>query len=152
MLRHVEDLPGLNIKRIPSFLIKRAAQALTRDAEIALRPLGIGMASLPVLAAIRKGEAATQAELARLLHVEQPSMAQTLGRLQRDGLIQRRPDPNHGRAQLVELTDRAKQRLPQAKAALGEGNARAMAGFSPEEVEVFVDFLLRVNANLGNDL
>lgn len=141
-----------DVKRIPSFLLKRAGQALMRDGEVALRPLGLGMASLPVLVAIKKGLANNQADLARLLQVEQPSMAQTLGRLQRDGLIWRRPDPSNRRVQIIELTELAQERLPAARTLLWEGNLRAMAGFSEAEIETFVDFLQRVNANLGNDL
>ena len=134
----------------PSFLIKRAAQELARRAETMLRPLGLGMASLPVLVALKNGHADTQAELARLLHVEQPSMAQTLARLERDQLIRRTADPARKRMQLVALTELARERLPQARAALAKGNTAALAGFNADEVAAFIDFLQRVNANLDN--
>ncbi|MGA8136489.1 MAG: MarR family transcriptional regulator [Pseudomonas gingeri] len=142
---------NLDLNRVPSFLIKRVSQELIRQAEVRLRPLGIGMASMPVLGALQRGEARTQAELARLLQVEQPSMAQTLARLERDQLIRRRPDPEHKRVQIVELTELALTRIPQAKEILWEGNIKALAGFSDEEVERFVDFLQRANANLRTD-
>ena len=58
---------NLDLNRVPSFLIKRVSQELIRQAEVRLRPLGIGMASMPVLGALQRGEARTQAELARLL-------------------------------------------------------------------------------------
>jgi len=139
------------LNRVPSFLIKRVSQELIRQAEVRLRPLGIGMASMPVLGALQRGDARTQAELARLLQVEQPSMAQTLVRLERDQLIRRRPDPEHKRIQIVELTELALARIPQAKEILWEGNIKALTGFSDEEVERFVDFLQRANANLRVD-
>ena len=132
----------------PSFLIKDASRELVRQAEVLMRPLGIGMASLPVLVALKAGEASTQADLARLLQVEQPSMAQMLARLERDGLVQRSPDPARKRVQRVALTELAVERLPQARAALAAGNQRALEGFTPDEVATFVDYLQRVNANL----
>ncbi|NVZ66360.1 MarR family transcriptional regulator [Pseudomonas gingeri] len=141
----------VDLYQVPSFLIKRVSQELIRQAEIRLRPLAIGMASMPVLGALKRGEARTQAELARLLQVEQPSMAQTLARLERDGLIRRRPDPQHKRIQIVELTELGLARIPQAKDILCYGNDKALVGFSAEEVALFVDFLQRANANLRKE-
>ncbi|NVZ99438.1 MarR family winged helix-turn-helix transcriptional regulator [Pseudomonas gingeri] len=141
----------VDLYQVPSFLIKRVSQELIRQAEIRLRPLAIGMASMPVLGALQRGEARTQAELARLLQVEQPSMAQTLARLERDGLIQRRPDPEHKRIQIVELTELGLARIPQAKDILCDGNDKALLGFSADEVALFVDFLQRANANLRKE-
>ncbi|MBQ9353273.1 MarR family transcriptional regulator [Phyllobacterium sp.] len=122
-----------------------------RRGEERLRPLGLGAAYLPVLVAVKNGEASTQADLARLLQVEQPSMAQALARMERDGFIQRKPDPAHRRSQIIELTALAFERLPQAYAALNEGNILAMTGFSAGETAQFVAFLNRVNANLRNE-
>ncbi|MFN4161490.1 MAG: MarR family winged helix-turn-helix transcriptional regulator [Stenotrophomonas sp.] len=138
-------------RNVPSFLIKRVARELTRIAETELRPLGLGMASLPVLEALRQGKAATQSELARLLRVEQPSMAQTLARLERDQLILRSPDPHRPRAQRIELTPLALQRLPQAREILNEGNTRMLAGFSVDETMLLATFLQRLSANLDRD-
>lgn len=135
---------------VPSFLIKRVARELSRRAEIQLRPLGLGMASLPVLDALRRGKANTQSELARLLRVEQPSMAQTLARLERDQLIQRSPDPHHPRAQRIEPTPLGLQRLPQAREILNEGNTRMLAGFSVDETMLLGDFLQRLSRNLDD--
>ncbi|MGY2286465.1 MarR family winged helix-turn-helix transcriptional regulator [Pseudomonas gingeri] len=141
----------VDLYQVPSFLIKRVSQELIRQAEIRLRPLAIGMASMPVLGALKRGEARTQAELARLMQVEQPSMAQTLARLERDGLIRRRPNPQHKRIQIVELTELGLARIPQAKDILCDGNDKALVGFSAEEVALFVDFLQRANANLRKE-
>jgi DNA-binding MarR family transcriptional regulator len=42
-----------------------------------------------------------------LIGIEQPTMAFTLRRMERDGIIERSPDPEHGRKSLVKLTARA---------------------------------------------
>lgn len=136
---------------VPSFLIKRVARELSRMAETELRPLGLGMASLPVLEALRQGKASTQAELARLLRVEQPSMAQTLARLERDQLIRRFPDPLRARAQRIEVTALALQRLPQARDILNQGNTRMLADFSVDETLLLGRLLQRLSANLDRE-
>ncbi|MFI5519869.1 MarR family winged helix-turn-helix transcriptional regulator [Streptomyces platensis] len=56
-----------------------------------LRPLGLTFAQMPVLAALSKADALSQKELAGLARIEQPSMAQLLARMDRDGLIRRTP-------------------------------------------------------------
>jgi len=132
----------------PSFLVKQVAKELTRLAEAELRPLGVGIGSLPVLAALKSGAAMTQADLARLLHVEQPSMAQTLVRLERDGLIRRRPHPANRRIQLIELTAACQEVLPRSKAILLKGNERLLAGFSADDASLLLSLLKRASDNL----
>src|ERR1700732_53735 len=51
----------------------------------------------PIIAWLMQLPHSTQAELSRLVGIEQPTMAITLRRMERDGLIQRKPDPDHGR-------------------------------------------------------
>src|ERR1700680_2430164 len=51
----------------------------------------------PVIAWLMQLPESSQAELSRLIGIEQPTMAITLRRMERDGLIQRNADPDHGR-------------------------------------------------------
>ncbi|MBA8901345.1 MarR family transcriptional regulator [Phyllobacterium sp. P30BS-XVII] len=139
-------------RQAPSFLIKQVARELIRRGEERLRPLGLGTAYLPIMVAVKNGDAATQADLARLLRVEQPSMAQLLGRMERDGFIRRKVDPSNRRSQIIELTALAVERLPQAYAALNEGNILAMTDFTPDEEAQFVAFLNRIQINLRSDV
>ena len=50
----------------------------------------------------------TQAELCRRINVEQPTMANTLERMERDGLVERKADDTDRRRALVFLTQKAK--------------------------------------------
>lgn len=58
----------------------------------------------------REGPGSTS-DLAAAERVRSQSMAQTVGELEADGLISRRPDPVDGRRSLVELTDKGRQVL-----------------------------------------
>ena len=132
----------------PFFLTKQLTKELAHIAETEPRPFGMGIGSLPVLAALRSGAAMAQANLARLLPVEQPSMAQTLVRIDRDGLIRRRPHPTNRRIQLIELTAKGREVLPRSKAALMKGNDRALAGFTAKEACLFLSLLKLAHKNL----
>lgn len=132
----------------PGHLISLAARGFARLSESRLKPLGFGVGQLPVLVALQSGIASTQRDLAKFAKVEQPPMAQMLVRMERDGLIERTPNPADGRSSQIMLSKAAQERMPEAIAALFQGNQEAMAGFSAAEVEQFVDFLSRLTSNL----
>jgi len=132
----------------PGHLISLAARGFARLSEARLKPLGFGVGHLPVLVALQDGRADTQRDLARFAKIEQPSMAQMLVRMERDGLIQRTPDATDGRSSRIALTEIAAARLPNAVAALLRGNREALSGFTDEEAAQLVALLTRVIANL----
>ena len=132
----------------PGHLISLAARGFARLSEARLKPLGFGVGHMPVLVALQDGRADTQRDLARFAKIEQPSMAQMLVRMERDGLIQRTPDAADGRSSRVALTGAARARLPDACATLLEGNREALSGFTNEEAAQLVALLTRVIANL----
>ena len=138
----------LDVLSTPGHLTSLAARGFVRLSEARLKPLGFGVGHIPVLVALQDGQASTQRDLARFARVEQPPMAQMLARMERDGLIQRTPDPADGRSSRITLTEVAETRLPNAVAALLQGNRDALRGFSDEEAAQLVALLNRLIANL----
>ena len=134
--------------RPPSFLINRAARLLTRWGEERFHALGLAIAQVPVLVALKDGASLTQKELARLARIEQPTMTDLLARMERDGLIRRSPNPDDKRSSLISLTPAALQKLPDARAVLVEGNTVALQGFTEEETATLSQLLRRVVKNL----
>ena len=132
----------------PGHLIGLAARGFARLSEARLKPLGFGVGHLPVLVALENGKASTQRDLARFARVEQPPMAQMLARMERDGLIRRTPDPADGRSSRIALTDAAQARMPEATAALFQGNREALEGFTAAEREQLAGLLTRLIGNL----
>jgi len=132
----------------PGHLISLAARGFARLSESRLKPLGFGVGHVPVLVALQNGKASTQRDLARFAKVEQPPMAQMLARMERDGLIQRTPDPADGRSSHIVLTTTAQQRMPEAITTLFQGNREAMTGFTPAEAAQLVELLSRLIGNL----
>jgi MarR family transcriptional regulator for hemolysin len=136
---------------MPGHLIHRSARLLLRWGDSRFQELGLAIAQVPVLYALREGGSLTQKELANLAKIEQPTMAQLLGRMERDGLIRRAANPDDQRSSLISLTKRARKKLPRAKAILLEGNAEALRGFTGEEVATLCGLLGRVVKNLDPD-
>jgi MarR family transcriptional regulator, transcriptional regulator for hemolysin len=132
----------------PGHLISLAARGFARLSEARLKPLGFGVGHLPVLVALWEGRASTQRDLARFAKIEQPPMAQMLARMERDGLIERIPDPTDGRMSRITLTAAAEARLPDAIAVLFRGNHEALGDFTDEEAGLLVALLRRLIANL----
>jgi MarR family transcriptional regulator for hemolysin len=139
---------SLDVLSTPGHLISLAARGFARLSEARLKPLGFGVGHLPVLVALQDGRASTQRDLARFARVEQPPMAQMLARMERDGLIKRRPDPADGRSSRITLTEVAEARLPDAVAILLQGNREVLRDFTDEEAGQLINLLTRLIANL----
>jgi MarR family transcriptional regulator, transcriptional regulator for hemolysin len=132
----------------PTYWINQASRSLVRRFEERLRPLDFGTAYLPVVIALKENGALLQKDLAERVHVEQPTMAALLTRMERDGLIVREPHPTDKRASKISLSTKAKTRLPSAKKRLWEVAEKATAGFSKHERATLIALLRRVLNNM----
>jgi MarR family transcriptional regulator for hemolysin len=84
----------------------RLARIYRRETDKALAAHGISDArALPVLHIARLGEGVRQGVLAEELGVEGPSLVRILDQLCAAGLVERRDDPNDGRAKTLHLSD-----------------------------------------------
>ena len=88
------------------YLINRAARAFAGRLADELRPFEVGIGQWAVLLHLWGNDGMTQAQLARRVAIEQPTMVRTIDRMERDGLVIRSPDPNDGRASRITLTER----------------------------------------------
>jgi MarR family transcriptional regulator for hemolysin len=106
---------------------------------------------MPVFLALQDGRAMTQSALALEASVEQPTMARTLARMERDGLISRTPDPADGRSQLVRLTELGRAHAERALGAAAEVNGIAAAALSAAELPIYLGMLHRIADALQRD-
>lgn len=132
------------------YWINRASRTIVRQLDAKLRPHGFALSYLPVVRALADGTARSQTELAAAAGVEQPSMAETLVRMVRDGVVERAPNPDDRRGSLVSVTRQARTRFPKAREAIITAEERAMAGLNERERATLRDLLKRVVANLDS--
>jgi DNA-binding MarR family transcriptional regulator len=105
----------------------------------------------PIIAWLMQLSDSTQGELSRLIGIEQPTMAVTLRRMERDGLIQRTPDPDHGRRSLIRLTAKGRNLSKVMRVAAHDVEKIATDGLTPAEVEQFFRLTRIMIQNLNVD-
>jgi DNA-binding MarR family transcriptional regulator len=135
--------------RSSGYMTNWAARLFARAIDLRLKPLGLSSAYMPVIFALAHGEALSQRALTQAAAIEQPTMAATLSRMERDGLIERKPDPSDGRSALVSLTPGATAKLPQLAVAVADVNAVAAAVLDAEEERQFMATLDKIIAALS---
>ncbi|MFD2173296.1 MarR family winged helix-turn-helix transcriptional regulator [Rhodobacter lacus] len=143
------DIASFDKASSAGFLANMMARLFENRLAAAIRPLGLTPAQFMTLLELWAEEGQTQAGLVARLAVEQATMAGTLGRMERDGLIERRPHPSDKRAQTLHLTARARALEAPATEAAQAVNTRALAGLTPEEQALFLDLMGRVIGRLG---
>jgi DNA-binding MarR family transcriptional regulator len=110
---------------------------------------GVLPGAYPVIAWLMHLNEATQTELSRLVGIEQPSMAVTLRRMERDGIIQRTPAPDHGRKSVVKLTARGRKLSAIISAAAHDVQSVAAKGLDAAELDEFYRLAGLMSENLN---
>jgi DNA-binding MarR family transcriptional regulator len=90
------------------YLVNRLARLLAQQLADELRPAGIGIGQWAVLIFLWERDGLTQAELARVVAIEPPTMVRTIDRMVRDGLVTRERDARDARISRILLTDRGR--------------------------------------------
>ena len=130
--------------RSAGFLANHMARLFAKGLQQNIRPLGLAPAQFMTLLALWEKDGLTQRELIERLDVEQATMANTLTRMERDGLIERRAHPEDGRSQSVHLTRKAVSLREPATDAARAVNGVALGDLSEEERLAFLDLTRRV--------
>ena len=105
----------------------------------------------PALVMLYEQDGLTQADLCKRIQVEQPTMANTLNRMERDGLIRREPDPDDKRRARVHLTDKAKEFRQDLMDKAREVPGQALAGLNSSDQDALFKHLARMIDNLKDE-
>lgn len=124
--------------RSAGYLINHLARIFAQALAERIKPLGLVPGQFPVLLALWEEEGLTQRDLVQRLDVEQATMANTLARMERDGLIVRRSMPGDKRAQSVRLTPRARSLEGPATAAATAVNRELLGSLTKDQREEFI--------------
>lgn len=110
--------------------------------------VGVVPGQFPALLALYETDGRTQRELSTIASVDQSTMAKTLSRMRRDGLIREEPDPGDRRAVRYRLTEHARALEPTLAAAGHEVIDAATHGIASGELATFQRVLTALRANL----
>ena len=94
--------------------VQRAARALARRFDEALRPLRLTNGQLSLLMSLNRPEPPAMGAVASLLAIDRTTLTAALKPLERRGLLKITTDSEDHRARLLELTPRGRKLLAQA--------------------------------------
>lgn len=139
-------------KRPIGEVVNRTARLLRRLADQRLAPFGLSAGYLPVLTALMSGKAMSQKALTEHAGIEQPTMAATLVRMERDGAIERQSDPGDKRSMLFTLSEETRSRAVEIEAAIQQLNRDALDGVSQSDQERLRAMLATVAVSIEKKL
>jgi DNA-binding MarR family transcriptional regulator len=113
--------------------IVRTARRLRQEA--AAETTGLTPTSVAALATIERHGPLTPSEIAKIERVKRPTITRTLGCLEREGLIDRAPDPTDRRSALVSVNSTGRETLRRLRGRKNAYLARRMKDLTSEEVD-----------------
>jgi len=135
----------------PGWWIVSTARALDRTMAAELRPHGITYRQCQVLASLALHGPISQADLARDLGIEPPTLTSMLSRMERDGWVERRPCSTDARKKLVHPLQQAQDVWNQIVQTARPLRARAVAGFDENELKTLRNLLERIRENVADE-
>ncbi|MCG8490368.1 MAG: MarR family transcriptional regulator [Sneathiellales bacterium] len=133
-----------NKDRSAGYLANHMARLFAQGLNARITEFGLSPGQFPALLVLWKEDGLTQRELVKRIDVEQATMANTLIRMERDGLIMRQRHPADGRAQQIWLTKKAKDLEFEATKAAQMQNEVALKELNDEEREQFLSLMQKV--------
>ena len=141
-------MPTMPIKREIAFMIKDVSRMIGTYADQQGRVLGISRAQWTVLVRLERTEGLKQSELAEILDLQPISLTRLLDRLDENGLIERRADPNDRRVNRLYLKPAARPLLDQLAVLSESLMATVLEGIDPESMERMLRDLKLIKDNL----
>jgi DNA-binding MarR family transcriptional regulator len=130
-----------------------AQRRLQRFVAAQTRAGGVTAAQSGLLFVLGKRDGALMSEAGAALDLGMPGISGLAERMVEAGLIEKRADPDDGRAWRLHLTAHGRKALARSKANVAELNARLMQGFSDAEIDTVARWLKHVQATFpkGDD-
>jgi DNA-binding MarR family transcriptional regulator len=123
---------------------------LSRDhARVLMGGIGLYCGQGVALQQLWRKDGITQSELAHGLRVAPATVTISLQRMEKLGLIDRRPDPHDQRGSRVFLTEEGRSLRERVEGNWHKLEGQALAGFTEEDRALLQQLLLRIRDNLG---
>lgn len=130
-----------NLMDSATYLANLLAKGFSRSLSTKASDLGFSPGQYPVLIELWNVDGMTQREILDRLDIEQATLANTLARMERDGLIVRKPHPTDKRAMRNFLTERGRAIEAEALIAAEEADQVLFRGFRRFEKELMLEYM-----------
>ena len=135
--------PMLILNEISHLMISRISQQ--HDELLTQRSI-----RLLIMEMARK-DGCTQLELVNATHLKAPTVSVAMQKLEKNGIVIRRPDDYDLRATRVYLTEKGRELDNHTRQIVYEAEDLALASFTQEEKETFERLLLKIRSTLLDD-
>jgi len=130
------------------FLIYSVVRVFNKRSQYKFAHAGILCGQPPVLDYLFTNDGCIQNEIACALKLEPATITSVLSNMERDGLIERRPNENDKRVSQVFLTDKGRETRLIARGLVAEMAKECFENFTEEEIEGAIAVLTQVKENL----
>jgi DNA-binding MarR family transcriptional regulator len=154
-LRYGEELPGTDPDAIEALLallrtVRVHRTAVARQLESLDLDVGMTGARFTLLMTLyfSRENLLAQNEISRELNVSRTNITNLIDGLERDGLVERVPNPSDRRVSYAQLTESGRAVCVQLMPKMTDLMEDGLAGFSDDEKSQFKQFLYRVQRNI----
>lgn len=130
------------------FLIHDVSRMLRGWFDERAQAMGLTRAQWRVLVHLAAREGINQKALAEILELDTVTLGRHVDRLERDGWLERRPDPSDRRAWLLHLLPAARPILDKMESLAEQTMDRALNGIPADERARFIETLTRMKRNM----
>lgn len=145
------EIPTFVRRRSLGYQVNHLARLLAQSIRARIEPLGVVPGQFAQLLALYEQDGLTQTELCQRVRIDQSTMAHTLKRMERDGLVTRTRATNDRRQVQVHLTPRALKIRGELENAARQVNTLALQGLTQPEAERLLAALAQLIDNLEDD-
>lgn len=125
------------------YLVKRLQHQIRSELDKALSRHGVTMATYAALSVLEEAPGLSNAELARRCFVTPQTMNRIVQSLEEEGIVERQPDPEHGRILRTVLTHQGQQLLDSCHLQVEAVHTRMLSELDTTEQAHLTDLLRR---------
>ncbi len=129
-------------------LLRRICRAHHKRVHQVLEEIGLYRGQDFLMVLLWEKEGLTQTELAERMHVQPPTVSNMLQRLEKEGFVERRQDPDDQRVSRVYLTQAGRKLQEPVREAWTQIDEQTFSGFTLEESVLLRRLFMQILENL----
>lgn len=132
--------------------LSRFQRLYSRALGVRLAPYDVSPGYLAVMTSLWEKDGITQKQLREQLDIEQATLSNTLKRMERDGLVQRTPNPKDRRRHVITLTERGQSMRRVITEAVDDLRKTVNQGLTINDRRYFKRIMRQMTDHLEDDL
>lgn len=129
-------------------LILRMTHLYYGKAYEAVKEMDVHPRQIPLLFLLQRKEGMSQREICDEMRIKPPTVAVSIKRMEKAGLIERKPDERDQRIVRIYVTEKGKSLSKQIEKVVRESESKIVEGFSETEICLMKRFLKQMITNM----